>query len=294
MVFFRLKKEQKIMRNKIILLLLLSTTIYNTAFSQKKLKGNKNITRIKTDLNQFNKISVNNDFKVVLFKSANSFVEVETDENLHDAIEINVLDSILTISTTAKLRAKRLNITVYYNNPLQEIILNNDAEIKSLNVIKTPAMLLKINDYTIANLSVESNKFNLINNNKSRFQLRSKSKLYINIKHVNLDLSESINTDITIKADSLTTRLMKNAIVSIKGSAISLEALTLEDSNFKGEELIVTNCNTTVKESASFTIQTSDKITIDASDKSKTEIYGEPQIIIQSFTGSSTVSKKEL
>ncbi|WP_158840841.1 GIN domain-containing protein [Polaribacter sp. L3A8] len=282
------------MRNKITLLLLLFTTVYNTTFSQEKIKGNKNITRIKTDLNQFNKISVNNDFKVVLFKSANSFVEVETDDNLHNAIEIKVIDSILTISTTAKLRAKRLNITVYYNNPLQEIILNNDAEIESLNVIKTPAMLLQINDYTIANLSVESNKFNLINNNKSRFQLRSKSKIDINSKEVNLDLSESSNTEITIKADSLTTRLMKNAIVSIKGSAISLEALTLEDSNFKGEELIVTNCNTTVKESASFTIQTSDKITIDASDKSKTEVYGEPQIIIQSFTGSSTLSKKEL
>ncbi|WP_146105237.1 MULTISPECIES: GIN domain-containing protein [Polaribacter] len=282
------------MKNKILLLLLLSITVSTTSFSQEKIKGNKVVTRVKTDLNSFNKISVNNDFKVVLYKSANSFVEVETDENLHDAIEISVLDSILTISTTAKLRAKRLNITVYYNNPLQEIVLNNDAEIESLNAIETPSMLLQINDYTIANLSVESNKFNLINNNKSRFQLRSKSKIDITSKEVNLDLSESSNTEITIKTDSLSTRMMRNAIVNIKGSAISLNALTLEDSTFKGEELIVTNCNTTVKESANFTIQTSEKITIDASDKSKTEVYGTPKIIITNFTGSSVLSKKEL
>ena len=226
-------------------------------------------------------------------KSENSFIEIETDENIHDAIAVNVVDSTLTISTTLKIRAKRLNITVYYNTPLQEITLNNDAEIESLNLLKSPSVLLQINDYGIANLAVESNKFSLINNNKSRFQLRSKSKLDVNSKIANLDLNESSNTDITIKTDSLSTRLMKNAIVNIKGSAIYLNAATLESASFKGEELSVTNCNTTIKDSASFTIQTSDEITIDASEKSKTEIYGEPKIIINSFTGSSTLYKKE-
>ena len=281
------------MKNKIILLLLL-TTVCNTIFSQEKIKGNKVITTVKTDLDPFDKIILSNDFKVVLFESDNSFIEVETDENIHDAIKINVADSTLTISTALNIKAKKLKITLYYNNKLQEITLNNDAEIESLNLIETPSITLQINDYGIADLSIESNKFNLRNNNKSRFQLRSKTKLDINSKEVILALGESSNTDITIKTDTLTTRVMKNAIMSIEGSAESLNALSIENSTFKGEKLLVKNCNTTIKDGANFTIQTSKEITIDASDKSKTTIYGNPKIIIKKFTESSTLYKKEL
>ena len=143
------------MRHKIILLLLLSTYI-NTAFSQEKIKGNKTITRIKTDLNLFQKIVISNDFHVSLIKSENSFIEIETDENIHEVIDINDESSTLTISTDYNIRAKRLNITVYYEDfwfnvrksntePLIRINAEADTEegldkiLKSLNKVMSLA-----------------------------------------------------------------------------------------------------------------------------------------------------------
>lgn len=281
------------MRHKIILLLLLSTYI-NTTFSQEKIKGNKTITRIKTDLNLFQKIVISNDFHVALIKSENSFIEIETDENIHEVIDINDESSTLTISTDYNIRAKRLNITVYYEDFLQEITLNDDAELESLNPIKSSTILLQINDYSIANLSIESEVFNLINNNKSKFQLRSKSNLEVTSKKANLVLNESSNTKLNIVVDSISTRMMKNANMDIKGSTTFLKAFTLESADFNGEELNATNCSTNTKDSASFIIQVSDSINIDASGKSKVELYGNPKINITKFTDSSKLFKKEL
>ncbi|WP_299064416.1 DUF2807 domain-containing protein [uncultured Polaribacter sp.] len=281
------------MKIKIILLLLLFSFI-NTTNSQEKIKGNKNVTRVKTDLNLFRKIVINNDFKIKLIKSENSFVEIETDENIHEVIDIDVVDATLTISTELNIKAKRLNITIYYKESLQEIILNDDAELESLAPITTASLLLQINDYSIAELIIKADEFNLINNNKSRFQLKSKSDLQVTSKKANLLLNESSNTKLDINVDSLSTKMMKNAILDIKGTAASLKAFTAESANLKGEALKVDNCFTSSRDSAVFIIQASSEIVIDASEKSRTEIYGDPKIIIDKLTGTSRLFKKEL
>jgi hypothetical protein len=277
-----------------ITLLLLVCSIYSNTFSQKKIKGNKVVTKVETTLKAFNKLVINNDFKITLLKSDNSLIEIVTDENIHSAINISSKDSILTVSTSNKIKSSSLNITVFYNNSLKEIVLNNDAQIESLSTLQTNSMLLKINDYSIANLSIKSEKFSLINNNKSRIQLRSKSKLNIDSNQVDLDLNESSKTEMIIKSDNINSKMHGNASINIEGTANYVKAITTESSDFKGEKLNVKNCSTTIKDTASFSILTSEEITIEASEKSKTEIYGNPKITLTRFTGTSKLLKKEL
>ncbi|MGJ8744665.1 GIN domain-containing protein [Polaribacter sp.] len=279
---------------KNILILLVLCTLSNTSFSQSKIKGNKNVTIVKTPLKPFNKIKVNNDFKIVLVQSKKSSIEIETDENLHQVIDFSIVDSILSISTSNKLKSKRLNITVSYNKPLEEIILNEDAEMEALNTIKSPNFVLKINDYSKADLIIMSQNFRLINNNRSRIQLRSKTKLNIESVNANLSLNESSNSDISIRTDSLQVLMKENSFADISGSASFAQANFIDSSKFKGKNFIAKQCNSVIKDVADFSIQCMDTINIEASEKSSTEIYGNPKILLVKFEGSSKLFKKEL
>lgn len=283
------------MKKKITLLLVLVFTMFNTTFSQERIKGNKQILKVTTNLNPFHTVVVNNDFKVELIPSTiSSSIDIETDDNLHEYIIFGVKDSILSIATDYKLKGKKLNISVNYKNDLKEIILNNDAELESIGAIKSTSMLLKINDYAKADLTIQSDKFKLLDYNKSRIQLRSKTKLNVDSKEVDLDLSESCKVDMIIKAEKLNTRMIGNAGLNIEGSAPLFNAITLETSQFNGQKLNVTTCTSIIKDSAALTIMASDSITIEASDKSKTEVYGNPKIILTQFTGNAKLFKKEL
>ncbi|WP_341222323.1 GIN domain-containing protein [Polaribacter atrinae] len=283
------------MKQKTTLLFVLVLVIFNTTFSQEKIKGNKLISNVKTALPPFHTVVVNNNFKVELVVSnISSSIDIETDKNLHEYISFNVTDSILTIATDKKLKAKKLNIAVNYKNALKEIILNDDAEIESIGTIKTTSLLLKINDYGIADLAIKSDNFKLLNSNKSRIQLRSKSKLNIDSKDVDLDLSESCKVDMIIKTENLNTRMIGNSGLNIEGTANLFNAITLESSELKGAKLSVITCTSTIKDSAAIIVNASENITIEASDKSKTEVYGDAQIILSQFTGNSKLFKKEL
>lgn len=282
------------MKKKITSVLLLFL-FFNITFSQEKIKGNKEIEKITTNLTPFHTIIVNNDFKIQLIASTTtSSIDIETDANLHEYIIFNVADSILTIATKYKLKGKKLNIAVNYKNTLKEITLNDDTEITSLNTIKANDLLLKVNDYGKADLTIKSETFKLLDNNKSRIQLRSKTKLNIESKDVNLDLNESCKVDMFIKAENLNTRMIGNSGLNIEGTTNILNAITLESSALNGENLNVNICTSIIKDLANIAINASDTITIEASDKSKTEVYGNPKIILTQFTESSKLFKKEL
>lgn len=279
---------------KNILLLLIVLIYTNTTFGQEKIKGNKKVTIVKTDLNPFTKIKVSNDFKIVLLKSSQSSIEIETDENLHDVIDFNIEGTTLVISTSKKIKSKRLHITVSYENPLEEITLNEDSEIEALNTLKSPNLLLEVNDFSKADLIIISDNFSLKNNNRSRFQLSSKSKLNIESKNVNLKLNESSNSDISIKTDSLQVIMKENSFANISGSASFSKVIFTDSSKFKGKNLSVDECYSVIKDNADFIIQCKDTIKIEASEKSNTEIYGNPKILLIKFENLSKLAKKEL
>lgn len=279
---------------KNILILLIVLIYTNINFAQEKIKGNKKVTVVKTDLKPFTKIKVSDDFKIVLLRSNQSSIEIETDENLHDVIDFNIEDTTLVISTSKKIKAKRLNITVSYEKPLEEITLNEDSEIEALNTLKSPNLLLKVNDFSKADLIIISDNFNLKNNNKSRFQLSSKSKLNIESKNVNLELNESSNSDISIKTDSLQVIMKENSFATISGFASFSNAIFTDSSKFKGKNLIVDECYSIIKDNADFIIHCMDTIKIEASEKSSTEIYGNPEILLIKFENQSKLAKKEL
>jgi len=263
-------------------------------FSQDKIKGNGINTMVETKVKGFKKIILNNDFKVTLIESENSKIEIETDENLHEEIEISVVDSILTIESSIKLKPKKkLDVVIFCTNKLKEIELNDDSEITSLRPVSVNNLLLTINDKSKAGLIIKSNYFKLINKNKAKLQLKSNSQLDIESSKADLYLAESANSLINIKSDTISVTLKKNAFLELKGDVNLANINNQNNGDLEAKSFNAKEINIIAKDHTKNELNAIEKITIEAFDKSQIELYGDPKIELNKFRNTSKLIKKE-
>lgn len=71
--------------------------------AQKNVKGSRNVTTEQTDINTFTSIELDGEFEVGLLKGSRSMVEVEADDNLHELIQIEVVNNVLYIKPSTKI-----------------------------------------------------------------------------------------------------------------------------------------------------------------------------------------------
>ena len=269
------------------------TLFVTTATGQDRIRGNKKVTTIETEVNSFNKIVVGEKFNISFMKDDVASVEIKTDENLHDVIKFSVTDSILKFKTLKRITSRRaLEITVRYTDVLKEIELKDNAELNSVNTVDNIEIILNINDNAKANLNLKNHSFKLVNNNDSKFS--SKSRLNIESKLVDLELNESSNTEALITCDTLKLDMYQRANAKIEGDIVKMIVNTINSCNFTGKNLAVNQCEIIAEDSSDFSIQALDEITIDASGSSEISIYGNPKISIQKFSGTARLYKKEL
>ncbi len=278
---------------KRLLSIVLITLFTTSTIAQDKIRGNKNVTTIETEVNSFNKIIIGEKFNISFMKDDQASVEIKTDENLHDVIKFNVTDSVLIFKTLKRITSRReLEITVRYTDVLKEIELKDNAELNSVNTVDNIGIVLKINDNARANLNLKNHSFKLVNNNESKFS--SKSRLNIESRLVDLELNESSNTEALITCDSLKLDMYQRANAKIEGDIVKMVANTINSSNFTGKNLAVNQCEIIAVDSSDFSIQALDEITIDASGSSEVSIYGNPKITLRKFSDTARLYKKEL
>ena len=280
---------------KYLLSVVLITLFTANIIAQEKIKGNKNVTIIQTEVNSFNKIIVGEKFTINLKKDTRASVEIETDENLHDIIKFSVTDSVLKFKTTNRITySKKMNILVRYTDVLKEIELKDDAELNSVNTIDNIGIVLKINDDAKANLNIKNYSFKLINNNNSKLKLSSKSRLNIESKLVDLELNENSKTEALITCDTLKLNMYQRANAKIEGDVLYMKANTINSTKLTGKNLTIMNCEVITEDSSDFEIQVSDNLILESSGTSQMYIYGDPKITINKFSESAKLHKKEL
>ena len=85
--------------------------------AQDKIKGDRNVTIRQTYIDDFETIVVDGDFSVEIVYNSKPSVSVEADDNLHDIIQFDVVDGVLTFVETTRIGSKKkLNITVNYGD----------------------------------------------------------------------------------------------------------------------------------------------------------------------------------
>ena len=90
-----------------VLIITFLTISFAMAQSAEKIKGNRIVSIQTTDIASFHTIALDEDFDIEIIYAKTPFVEVETDENLHEFIEFQVIDSVLTFNKTIRITSKK-------------------------------------------------------------------------------------------------------------------------------------------------------------------------------------------
>lgn len=274
---------------KKIAFLLLVLGFSTLVFSQDKVKGSRNVILNETALEPFNKILLSERFDVILVESNSPAVEIEADDNLHEYIKFQVVDSVLSFNTTARIvSSKKLEIKVRFTQELKEIELKENAEISALDKVQNDELLLKTHDNSRAYLNVTSPTFNFISNDKS------KSRLNIQSQQVTLELNDNSNLEALIVSDSLKATLYMHSKATLEGDANTLDINTISSSDFIGKNLAVKTCTLNAEDTSDVEVNVLETITVNLSGNSDAILYGNAKVNLETFTGSSTLQKKEL
>jgi hypothetical protein len=278
------------MNNKLFFSLLL-LSFQTLLFSQDsdKIKGDRNVTIKQTYVDDFESITVTDDFSIDLIYNSKPSIEVEADDNLHEVIEFAVVDKALTISALKRITSKKtLKITVNYGESLANISVKNDSEIRSLTSMELGSVSLTVEDNSRAYLNINATDFEFRSTGKSKTRLNITasgiSKIYLN---------DDSKLDALINCPIVEFDLLQRTDATIEGAAEKATIRIDNSSNFYGNNYSLKECSLFIEGNSDATIEVQDQLTFDASGKTETFLYGEPTITVNRFTGSARLQKKE-
>ncbi|WP_052184206.1 GIN domain-containing protein [Psychroserpens sp. Hel_I_66] len=271
----------------VLLLLVFGFSNYIFAQDLEKIKGDRELTIEQTYIDGFKTIVVGGDFEVELFYNKKPSVEIETDGNLHEYIDVNVVDSILTITTSREIRAKKLNVKVNYGDAFSNIEVKDDAEVRSLTSLELKNASLKTTGSARAYLNIKANSFDYSSTEKS------KVKLNVTAPKVSVIISDNTKMDALINATDVKIDLYQRASADIEGTITNLNVRADNNSQLNGKDFTTKNCTVIAEMDSDLYLEVLENITIDASGDSEIYLFGNPKITINTFTGTVKLEKKE-
>ncbi|WP_229720474.1 GIN domain-containing protein [Winogradskyella helgolandensis] len=275
---------------KIILLLLLMIAASPIVQSQSddKIKGDRNVTIKQTFIDEFNSIVVDGDFSIEVVYNSKPSVNIEADDNLHDIIQFDVADGVLTFTETTRITSKKkMNITVNYGDGLNTIETRGDGEIRSLTSMELGDVTLTTADDSRAYLNINAKSFTYKSSGKS------KTRLNLTSDNTKIELTDNSKLDalITGKVADFDLYLRSDAVIegTVGSSVIRMDNST----NFNGSKFDVKTSDVSLEDNSDLTIAVSENITIAASGNSEVYLFGSPAISITKFEDTAKLQKKK-
>lgn len=256
------------------------------ADAQEKIKGNRNVTIVRTEVGTFHTIDLDEDFDVEIIFNQTPSVEIETDENLHEHIEFNVIDSVLTFNKKARLREKTLRIKVAYNHALKYVKTKDDAEILSLTTLNLTDANVVAKGSSKVGLTIKAENFNLEADDKSKL------KLNVTSENSNMLLSGNSKLEALINTVNLTGTLLQRVDTQIEGSCNEAKLELDNYSKFDGKNFTINSCSVICNIGSDAYLEVMDSINIEASGTSAIYLYENPKIVIDKMTDTSKLQKR--
>ncbi|WP_426429773.1 GIN domain-containing protein [Winogradskyella sp. HB-48] len=269
----------------ILVLIMVSAPIIS---AQEKIKGDRNVTIKQTYIDDFHTIVVNGDFSIEIVYNSKPSVTVETDDNLHDVIEFEVVDGVLSFGQTMRITSKKSqNITVNYGDALQNIEIRGDGEIRSLTTMELKDVSLITSDDSRAYLNIKANNFSYKSTGKS------KTRLNLTSDSTKIELSDNSKLDALITTKVANFDLYQRSDAVIEGTANSSVIRLDNSSNFNSPKFDVKTVDAILEGNSDLTISTIDNITIAASGDTELYLFGSPAITITKFEDTAKLQKKK-
>lgn len=277
------------MKKSIVFLALFLITTLTFAQKKDKIKGSKIVTIEQKKIESFTGIEVEDNLEVMIIKGSECGIEIEADDNLHEAIDFALSGSTLRLSTLKDIISfKKLSIRVTYTDDFKLVVAKSESQITALSDIELENITLKSFDYAKLYINANTNNFTLECNDKSKVELKLKSE------KTTITASNTANIKALISSKEMIFDMYQKSEATVEGDVVDLKLRLDNNSNFVGKNLLTQNANITSEGYTNLSINAITTAVIDASVKSEIELYGEPKIEIKRFIDSAVLKKKPL
>ncbi len=276
----------KDMKHYIATAFLLLVTISTFAQKKEKIKGNREVTTVIYELDPFTTLEIKEDLEIVLINGTTPQVEVNTDENLHEVFNIDVVNGTLSISTSKEIRSsKKLEIFVTISENLERIHVESDAELKSLTTLNINKAEINAMGDSELDLKIKSDSLAINSYGKAE------QRYEIDTNELILTAFENSKVKAKVTATKVTSQV-EFANVQLEGKTDSLFLEVKERGEFVTPLFTAKEISVTATEQAKIVINATEKVTIDAHDNSEIDLLGNPtSIIIYKFEEEAVLRK---
>lgn len=275
------------MKKLACLILLLFATSITFAQKKEKIKGSKIVTVETKSVESFEALEVADDIEVFLIKGTECGLEIEADDNLHEAIQIQISGNILKLSATKSIiSAKKFSVKVTYSDAFKSVTARNDSKVNALTDLEVETIEFKTFDAAKLFLNVKSTNFGLVMDDKSKAELNLKSE------NSKITLSKNATIKSLIRSTDLTFDMYQKSDAIIEGDCSTIKLRLDNNANFVGKKLVVKTADLTTEGYTNASLQVDNSIVIDAVGKSEIELYGNQKIEIKQLNDSAVLRKK--
>ena len=275
------------MKKSIILLTLLFITSFAIAQKKEKVKGSKIVTTEIKKIEDFTSLEVLDNVEVFLTKGTECGLEIEADDNLHEAIDIVLNGSTLRIATLKNAFGfKKLSIRITYKDDFKSVIVRNDATITALSEIELDAITFKTYDSSKLFVNSKSTELTLIMDDKSKAELNSKAD------KTTITLSKTAKLKALLTSKDLTFDMYQKSESEIEGDVQNLKLRLDNNAKFTGKKLTSRNAEVISEAYTNASLNVSENLILEASGKSEIEVYGDQKIDLKRFVDNAVLMKK--
>ncbi|WP_291120264.1 GIN domain-containing protein [Flavobacterium sp. UBA6135] len=271
------------------LILLAFFFIISLSYSQKKekIKGSKIVSIEQVEIGDFDNLEVYDDLEVFLVKGNKCAVEVEADDNLHDAIEVDLKNNTLRLRTTKDISgAKKTSLRVTYTDNFKMVILRDNASLTALSEVKINEMTFKSYDDSKLFLNADIHNFTLITNDKSKVELNLKSQDAV------LEFNKNSSVKALIASNKLKCDMYQKSAAVIEGDVEDIKLRLDNNANFTGKKLVTKNASLILEGASKSSLNVATRLILEASGKSEFNFYGEGKLEIKRFSDEASINKK--
>ncbi len=288
MIFLYLSKSNlELMKKNTALFLLLLVTTLTFAQKREKVKGSKVVTTSVKEVGSFDALEVDDNLEVYLEKGEKNEIKIEADDNLHEIIAMDLREKTLRLYTAKESTIfKKLAVKVTYTGTLNKVISKNDSKVYAIQEVQLDDITFNSLDYSRLYLNVNSKKFSLIADDKSKTELNLKAD------DGNLQLSKNASIKTLVSAIKFKCDLYQKASAAIEGIAEKATIRLDNNSVFTGTKFTLKDANVTAESNSVGSILAETTVSIAVSDKAELSLFGNPKIELTRFSEEAKLIKK--
>lgn len=261
----------------------------NIAFGQKKdkIKGSKIVTIEKKKIENFNSLEVSDGLEITLVKGTECGLEIEADDNLHEAIAFEVANNNIKISTTKDIiSAKKVSIRITYTDAFSSVTSKNESSVIALSELDLGAIEFKSFDSSKLFLNAKVGNFKLQMNDKSYAEINLKSD------QSSISLSKNSKLKALIASLSLTIDMYQKTNAVVEGDTEKFKLRLDNNASFTGNNLTSKEVEISTESYTTASVHATNSLKIAAVGKSEISIFGDPKIEVEKFSDNAVLQKK--